>query len=186
MRGTTVKVNCMFPGIDLDGFDSSFPPIVGFHPPHFCPNPINCMLGIMSIRCNSILGITSLHCLPVLSEPYLQCSTRFPIVGLFAVFTWHFIHNPSSHLLSYIRVSSLSSGSAVVFSLAWRLSWCKVHCKLFSSFFLRPRMYVQGAEGLWLFFSGCRWRGDNSMVACLQWTGFQWILQSYFYVNTGP
>ena len=118
----------------------------------------------MGIRCNSILGVTTLHCLPVLSEPYLQCSICFPIVGLFAVFTWHFIHNPSSHLLSYIRVSSLSSGSAVVFSLSWRLSWCQVHCKLFSSFFLRPRMYIQGAEGLWLFFSGCRWRGWRGMA----------------------
>ena len=69
-----------FTWLDLKGFDGSSP-IAGFHPLHFCSLPLNYMLGLMGMHCNSILGVIPLQYLPVLSEPDLKCPLRYSTKG---------------------------------------------------------------------------------------------------------
>ena len=136
-RTLSIKVHCVLAGLDLDGFEGPSPPIVGFHLPHICPHPINCMLGVMGIHCNFILGVTSLHCLPVLSEPYLQCSISFQLwVFCMTLYTQPLF----SSSLVYMSVFTFISVCRSVFT-GLKAVLMSSTLQTFSSFFLRPRMY---------------------------------------------
>ena len=102
----------LFTGLDLDGFDGSSPPIVSFHPLHFCPCPTIACWVLWACTAIPFLGSPRFTtCLCSLSLTFRVLFVSPTYVGLAAVFPWHFVHDPFSPL---VHVSSLSLGSHVV------------------------------------------------------------------------
>ena len=100
---------CVLAGLNLDGFNGSPPPIVGFPLSHSCPHPIECMLSVMDIHCNSTLGVTSLHCLPHPTLPSFSVLFVFPtqvfLQSLHGTsFTNPLLFSSGMHVFTFIRV----------------------------------------------------------------------------------
>ena len=94
-----VKVQGIFAGLDLVGFDCSTS-TVGVHLLTSAPiQSIACWLLPMGMHCNSTPGVTSLHCVSVLSEPNHQHPHCFRNKALAAVLSQHLVHNPFSPLV---------------------------------------------------------------------------------------
>ena len=85
----TVQVHVWGGFPDLDGFHTSPQPELFGPSSDCCAFPVNVMVGLLDMNCNTILGVSSFYRLSMFTQSDFQCPLCFSHIHLWAILTWY-------------------------------------------------------------------------------------------------
>ena len=89
----TVQVHVWGSFPDLDSFHSSPQPEPFGSSLDCCVFPVDVMVGLLDMNCNTVLGVSSFHHLSMFTQSDFQCPLSFSHIHIWAILTWDLVHH---------------------------------------------------------------------------------------------